>query len=386
MRRGYLESGKKHECFGCEACKQVCPEQCLELQISFNGFLYPEIDKSRCLDCGLCKKVCPYDCVDDMLEISTEQEVYAARSKREDIRNQSTSGGVFTELATPILNNGGVIFGVVLSKEFEVFHKSADCIDQLAEMRGSKYVQSRINNVFYEAKTFLESGTKVLFSGTPCQIAALKTYLGKKYEELVTVDFICHGVLAPRVAAYHIKSLEKKYRSKAISVKFRDKSQGWKKSMAFSIEFQNGEIYYGRGKKDRFFNMFLSNYDLRECCYACPFTSPERVGDITMGDFWGIDKSKPHLFDDKGHSVILINSLKGKKCFAESSQLLFFEKANIEDTSQAKLRHPTKPDVWRDYYLSSVKKWGLEYTVEMFAKPRPLWKKGLRYVQRKLRS
>lgn len=386
MRQGYLETGKKQECFGCEACTQVCPQQCIELQHSFNGFLYPVIDMERCSNCGLCREVCPYDGAKDMLGARAKQEVYAARSKKEEVREQSTSGGVFTELAVPILEKGGVVFGVVLSQDFEVFHKSAESMEQLEEMRGSKYVQSRIKETYKEAKAFLEKRRKVLFSGTPCQIAALRTYLGKDYDELLTVDLICHGVLAPEVATYHIKSLERQYHSKAVRVRFRDKGHGWKKSMAFAVEFENGDSYYGNGKKDRFFNMFLSNYDLRECCYACPFTSPKRVGDITLGDFWGIEKTKPGLFDDKGHSVVLVNTDKGRKCFAESSERMFCEKANIEDTFQAKLRHPTEPDIWRKYYLRSIRKRGLEKTVESFARPRPLWKKGLRYFQRKLRS
>lgn len=386
MSRGFLDTGRKAECFGCEACRHVCPQQCIEMEYSFNGFLYPVIDEERCSDCDLCREVCPYDGAKDMLGARAKQEVYAARSKKEEVRERSTSGGVFTELAVPILEKGGVVFGVVLTRDWEVLHRTADSLDQLEAMRGSKYVQSRIMETYKEAKTFLEDGKKVLFSGTPCQIAGLRMYLGRDYDDLVTVDLICHGVLAPEVAAYHIKCLEKEYRSKAINVKFRDKTQGWKKSMAFGVEFENGDNYYGNGKKDRFFNMLLSNYDLRECCYACPFTSPKRVGDITLGDLWGIEKTKPHLFDDKGHSVVLVNTDKGKMCFADSSERMFCEKANIEDTSQAKLRHPTEPDIWRKYYLRSIRKWGLERTVESFSRPRPLWKKGLRYIQRKLRS
>lgn len=385
MRQGYLETGKKQECFGCEACKQVCPEQCIELQYSFNRFWYPVIDLEQCSNCDLCREVCPYDRVKDLLGARAEQEVYVATSKKEEVREQSSSGGIFTELAVSILEKGGVVFGVVLSHDFKVFHKFAESIEQMEEMRGSKYVQSRIMETYKEAKAFLDGEKKVLFSGTPCQIAALRTYLGKEYEGLVTVDLICHGVLAPEVATYHIKSLERQYRSRAIRVRFRDKRQGWRKSIAFGVEFENGASYYGRGKKDRFFNMFLSNYDLRECCYACPFTSTERVGDITLGDFWGIDKTKPDLFDDKGHSVVLVNTDKGRKCFAESSERMFYETANIKDTFQAKLQHPTEPDIWRNYYLKSIKKWGLERTIESFSRPRPLWKKGLRYFQRKLR-
>jgi coenzyme F420-reducing hydrogenase beta subunit len=384
MKTGYLVTGRTQECFGCEACKQVCPQQCIELQYSFNGFLYPVIDMDRCTNCDLCRKVCPYEGAKGMLSLCADQEVYAARSKNEEVRKQSTSGGVFTELAEPILEKGGVVFGVILSQDFAVFHISAENMSQTAEMRGSKYVQSQIRETYKESKACLEKRKKVLFSGTPCQIAGLRSFLGKDYDELLTVDLICHGVLAPEIATYHIKSLEKQYRSKVARVRFRDKRHGWKQSMAFGADFENGEVYYGSGKNDRFFNMFMSNYDLRDCCYECPFTSPKRVGDITLGDFWGIDKTMPHLFDNKGHSVILVNSESGRKCFSESSQRMFYEKANLDDTSQPKLRHPTEPDIWRKYYLRSLKKRGFEKTIDMFTRPRPLWMKGLRYFQRKI--
>lgn len=386
MRPGYLEAGKKYECFGCEACIQACPQGCIELQCSFNGFWYPVIDVERCSNCGLCRQVCPHNSIEDVLGACGEREVYAACSKKDAVRAQSSSGGVFIELSVPVLEEGGVVFGAVLTHDFKVIHKAARSIDQLEEMRGSKYVQSRIRETYKEAKAFLENGKRVLFSGTPCQVAGLRTYLGRDYDELLTVDLICHGVLSPEVASYHIKSLEKEYQAKAINVTFRDKKLGWKKSMAFGVEFENGTSYYGNGKKDRFYSMLLSNYDLRECCYVCPFTSLMRVGDITLGDFWGIDKSKPHLFDDKGHNVVLVNSEKGSKYFAEVSQRVFFEKADIGETSQPKLQHPTEPDIWRKYYLRSVRNRGLERTVELFSQPRPLWKKGLRYMQRKLRS
>jgi coenzyme F420-reducing hydrogenase beta subunit len=293
---------------------------------------------------------------------------------------------MFTELATPVLKEGGVVFGAVLTDDFSVIHQAATSTDQLAPMRGSKYVQSRVGQTYKEAKDHLSQGRPVLFSGTPCQIAGLKTLLGKNYENLTTVDLICHGVLSPDVAIYHIKTLEKEFGSKAVKVKFRDKQRGWKKSKAFNIEFKNGQNYFRAGKEDKFYNMFLSNYDLRECCYSCPFTSPARVSDITLGDFWGIEKSKPHLFDDKGHSLVLLNTTKGEKYFTKISAKLFYEEAGLEQSEQQKLEHPTEPDIWRKIFLKSIQKRGFEQTIEYFSKPRPLWKKGIRYFQRKLRK
>ena len=386
MQKMFLETGAKGDCFGCETCLQVCPCNCMKLEYSFNKFWYPVVDHNKCNECGLCRQVCPFPNVKEMLFDFKQQDVYAACSKNENVRLNSTSGGIFTELSIPILQEGGVVFGAVLTSDFQVEHKSAKSIAQLEKLRGSKYVQSRIGQTYGEAKSYLENGTSVLFSGTPCQIAGLRKYLRRDYDKLITVDIICHGVLSPDIATYHIKDLEKQYGSKAAKVKFRDKRQGWKKSCSFSIEFENGEVYCKREKNDRFYSMFFGNYDLRESCYSCPFTSPDRVGDITLGDFWGIEKSKPHLFDDKGHSIVLVNSDKGKKYFAECLERIFCEKTNIEDTSQAKLQHPTEPDIWRKYYLRSIRKRGLEKTVDAFSRPRPLWKKGLRYTQRNLKA
>ena len=385
-QKGYLESGINSTCFGCEACVQVCPQNCIKLEYSFNRFWYPVIDVEKCNDCGLCKKVCPYDKTESILNISDAQAAYAARTRDNDILSQSTSGGMFTELAKPVLKEGGVVFGAVLTDDFKVIHRSAANIGQLAPMRGSKYVQSRIGQTYKEAKEYLEKGRPVLFTGTPCQIAGLTTFLGKNYDNLTTVDVICHGVLSSDVAAYHIKALEQEFRTRATKVKFRNKQHGWKKSLAFTVDFENGARYCRGGKEDRFFNMFLSNYDLRECCYACPFTRTTRPGDITLGDFWGLEKTKPHLFDDKGYSFILLNRSKGKKLFSKITDKIFYEITAIEQCNQPNLQSPTEPDIWRNSFLKSIKKRGFEQTIEYFYKPRPLWKKGIRYFQRRLKK
>lgn len=386
MAQGYLDTHRQDTCFGCEACKQVCPQGCIELEYTLNGFWYPAIDDRRCSHCDLCRTVCPYNAMMDFFPVHEQQEVYAACSKRDEVRQDSTSGGVFTELSEPILEQGGIVFGAVLTHERHVMHRAALGVAQLAEMRGSKYVQSRIADTYTAAETYLKNGKAVLFSGTPCQIAGLRAYLRHDYPRLITVDIICHGVVAPAVAIYHIRRLEQEYASRAVTIKFRDKREGWKRSGAFGVQFENGDNYWRCGKKDRFYSMFFGNYDLRESCYVCPFASPRRVGDITLGDFWGIENAKPHLFDDKGHNVVLANSEKGRRYFAAIAERIFFETADIDATVQAKLRHPTEPDIWRNFYLRSVKKRGLEDTIELFFRPRPLWKKGIRYIQRRLKS
>jgi coenzyme F420-reducing hydrogenase beta subunit len=344
------------------------------------------VDAEKCTHCDLCKKVCPYEKIESILSLNDEPTAYAARTKDDDILSQSTSGGIFTELAIPVLKEGGIVFGSVLTDDFNVIHQAAANTEQLAAMRGSKYVQSRIGGTYEEAKYYLENDRPVLFSGTPCQIAGLTTFLGKNYDNLTTVDIICHGVLSPDVAIYHIRALEQEFGARAAKVKFRDKQQGWEKSCSFSVDFENGQKYFRGGKQDRFFNMFFSNYDLRECCYACPFTRTTRVGDITLGDFWGLENTKPHLFDDKGYSLVLVNRPNGKRLFSKITENIFYEKASVAESNQPKLKHPTEPDIWRGLFLKSIHKRGFEQTIEYFSKPRPLWKKGIRYLHRRLKK
>ena len=206
----YLQSEIQNTCFGCEACVQICPEKCITLKVTCNGFWYPIIDGEKCTDCDLCKKVCPYEKIESILKERITKS-YAARTKDNAVLQQSTSGGIFTELSMPIFDKGGVVFGAVLTDDFIVVHQAAQHINQLEKMRGSKYVQSRIGETYKETEAYLKKGIQVLFSGTPCQIAGLRTYLGKGWDNLTTVDVICHGVLAPDVAVYHVKALEREF-------------------------------------------------------------------------------------------------------------------------------------------------------------------------------
>jgi len=349
---------------------------------SFNGFWYPVIDRTFCNDCNLCREVCPWGHEESLLPSDAQPVVYAARTTDSIILSESTSGGIFTELSLPVIEAGGVVYGAVLNADWRVLHVSAEKVAQLKEMRGSKYVQSAIGETYKEALAFLKNGRPVLFSGTPCQVAGLRSFLNRDFDNLYTVDLICHGVLAPYVLQCHVAALERENNSRALRVSFRDKRNGWKKSESFSVTFENGSEYLRGGKDDRFYNMFLSNYDLRECCYQCPFTSISRVSDITLGDFWGIEKSKPHLFDDRGYSMVLLNTRKGERQFHEISKRIVSVKSQVVDSDQPNLRKPTEPDIWRTRYLRSVRSHGLDYAIEHFSKPRPLWKKGIRYFQR----
>ena len=322
-----LDIKDKKDCCGCEACVQRCPKSCITMREDNEGFLYPEIDKDICIDCGLCEKVCP---VINQAEERKPLAVYAAKHRDEQIRMASSSGGVFTAIAECVIDEGGVVFGARFNQDWDVVHSYTETKGGLAAFRRSKYVQSRIGESYKEAESFLKSGRKVLFAGTPCQVAGLKCFLRKEYVNLLTVDFICHGVPSPGVWKQYLKkeiarqcdrentvsshsTHEKNVRIESIS--FRDKRFGWKKyNFVLTFSTTSGE---GRKKsvlfseplnKNIFLQGFLSNLYLRPSCHSCPVRGFRSQSDMTIGDFWGVQKVLPEFDDDKGISVMLVHS------------------------------------------------------------------------------
>lgn len=327
----HIEDKKK--CCGCNACVQRCPKQCIITQEDEEGFLYPIVDKEACIDCGLCEKICP---VLNQGEERQPLEVYAAYNKNEEIRMQSSSGGIFTALAEQIIQEGGVVFGARFNEDWEVIHDYTETAEGLSVFRGSKYVQSRIGNTFNQAEQFLKQGRKVLFSGTPCQIAGLKLYLQKECENLWTVDFICHGVPSPGIWRKYLEELIARQGNQKNSVlshfkpiilnsirdisciEFRNKRLGWKKysfTLTFSVPDGHGEkntvLFSEPYNKNVFMKGFQADLYLRPSCYACPSKCLKSGSDITIGDYWGIQNVMPDMDDDKGMSCYLINSEKG---------------------------------------------------------------------------
>ena len=298
----------KYDCCGCEACAQRCTQNAIKMVRDKEGFLYPEIDMHICTDCGLCEKVCP-------LLNQNEQKVpivtYAAQNKNEAIRIQSSSGGIFTLLATAIVKNGGIVFGAKFNEQWEVVHNSAETIEDLAKFRGSKYVQSRIKDNYIKVEQFLKQGRQVLFSGTPCQIAGLKRYLIKDYQNLICIDIICHGVPSPMVWRQYIKAQDN---AQISQISMRDKTNGWK-LFGMKIVSEENTICNETLQENLFLKVFLKNLCLRPSCYKCSTLSGKSNSDITIADFWGIQHIHPEFDDDKGCNLVLINSEKGLNFF-----------------------------------------------------------------------
>lgn len=333
-----IEIQDKHKCCGCEACVQICPKQCISFIEDEEGFHYPHIDKTICIDCGLCDNVCP---VINQSESHIPPKVYAAKNTNEEELQKSSSGGIFILLANEMLRQDGVVFGVKFNEKWEVVHDYAETEEEVQAFMGSKYVQSRIGNTYAQAKEFLKQGRKVLYTGTSCQIAGLKNFLRKDYENLLTVDVICHGVPSPKAWRKYIDEIKENARkgknsvssplihsiSKADasnvqieSISFRDKRTSWKKfSFALTLAKTSAD-----GKKntvslshifneDPYMQLFLRNLILRPSCYQCPAKNGKSQSDLTIADFWGIEKCYPNFDDERGVGLMMVNNEKGNQ-------------------------------------------------------------------------
>lgn len=367
-------------CSGCNACNSICPKSAITMETNYEGFLYPVIDSKNCIKCGLCEKVCPsLDPINKNVENTT---AFAVINKNEIIRSDSSSGGVFTALAEEIINNKGIVFGAKFADDFSVIHSWTDNLEGLADFRGSKYLQSIIGNAYKECKNFLESGNKVLFTGTPCQIQGLLKYLNKEYDNLITVDFICHGVPSPLLWTKYIKFREKKSASRTLKTAFRRKNDGWKLySVLFT--FANNTEYRASLKKDPYMQMFLKDIALRESCYQCSCRGIERPSDITIADFWGIQNIFPELDDDKGISLVLFHSHNGKEllntvlkeCVSKEVQMDLCIKYN-----PAIINSPKRPKQRDSFYLDLAKK-NINKIIYKYVVT-PVWLRSYRFIRR----
>lgn len=308
-----IEIRDKQECCGCGACVQKCPRQCIEEVEDTEGFMYPRVDKTRCIDCSLCEKVCP---VINQNPESKPLKVLAGWNRDEKVRMESSSGGIFTLLAEQTIDRGGIVFGARFDENWNVVHSYTECMEGLAAFRGSKYVQSRIGAAFRQAEKFLQQGRQVLFTGTSCQIAGLHRFLGKEYDNLFSMDIVCHGVPSPGVWKKYLEKLvaDLSPDSRISGIYFRDKCTGWKEfSFSVHLSSQGKTIQYSeKFYRNKYMRGFLANLYLRPACYRCPSKSGKSGADITLADFWGVEHMMPRLDDDKGTGLILVNTAKGK--------------------------------------------------------------------------
>ncbi len=347
---------EKQNCTGCMACKQICPHNAIEIIMDNNGFEYP-VRTEECVQCGLCTKICP-SLSDTLNEEKFSQIVFACRSKNKDVILKSASGGAFTTIVQAYCDNNYAIFGVEYDETCSPHHSYVLDKKLIDKYRKSKYVQSSVGNSYKDAKKMLEEGRKVLFTGTPCQIAGLKNFLNKEYDNLLTVDIVCHGVPNKQTLKKYLQYMEDKYKSKVKAISFREKiykNKEWD-SKCIKIEFENNKTIIENIRKNLFLRGFHSQLFYRESCYNCKYANPKRISDITIADCWGIGHIYPDWNVHEGVSMVVINSEKGQKLLPTFEKECECLKLDIEFAKKenARFREPTKMNPKREFFFSNI--------------------------------
>lgn len=324
---GRIQLVETKRCTGCSACSSVCPTGSVTMREDKEGFLQPQIEKSSCIMCHKCEQTCPI-LNKNITRCVFETKAYAAFNKDSTVRLKSSSGGIFYALAKWIIDNKGVVFGARFDEKWDVVHSYAETIEEVIPLMGSKYVQSRIGDAYKQVKSYIDNDRWVLFSGTPCQIAGLISFLKHDYNKLVLVDLACHGVPSPGVWRSYLKGV--KNSGLITSINFRDKTNGWI-GYGISIKRDNEIVDLESHEENVFLRGFLKDVYLRNSCYDCKYRSFHRDSDITLADYWGVKEVFPEMFDNKGTSIVLIHSEKGSRVLSEIEQDLILAEQNIKD-------------------------------------------------------
>lgn len=351
MKQHMIHLAAAVDCTACAACVSACPKQCISMREDREGFLQPKIDTTLCIECHKCEKVCP---ILNPIAIPNdfETKAYAAINKDNEVRAQSSSGGVFFPLAQWVINQGGVVFGARWNDKWEVVHDYAEDIEGVKAFMRSKYVQSVVGDTLKQAKVFLEAGRWVLYSGTPCQIGGLKAYLGKEYDKLVTVDLICHGVPSPGVWRSYLKDYHKG--ETILDINFRDKRKGWLDFLNEVTTTTTTTTYRVKTLKHPYMNGFLYDVYLRRSCYNCVFRKYHRASDLTTADYWGVNNVYPDMFDNKGTSILFTHTKKGLQILNQIIDLFLLREQDSSKAIQynpSMIKNPPMPEGRSSYLM-----------------------------------
>ena len=333
----------KNQCCGCNACEMVCGKKAITMIEDEYGFRFPQIDTDKCVGCGSCLKVC---CINNEAELRKPETVYAASYKNKDISAKSASGGIFAALAKQVLAKGGIVFGSAYTEQFDVEVVPIEKIEDLPKLQGSKYVQSSMNSSFLKIKSELQTGRTVLFCGVPCQVEALKRYLGRSYENLLLVDIVCHGVPSNRMLKDYLSFLADKKKMEIQSIQFRTKTKGQNVygEIAYRQVSHTGEIAYRQepliSYKSSYYKLFLNCQTFRDSCYHCKFAGTQRPGDISLCDYWGVEDVHPDFVKAvekeglAGISAVMLNTNVGKDFFERVKQEFALKESTVEQVAK----------------------------------------------------
>ena len=372
------------DCCGCSACASICPHDAISMKPDTLGFLYPKVDMEKCINCGLCENVCSFNSHYDKTDNLTKPDAYAVRHKDINEIEKSRSGAAFIAISDYIIEQGGVVYGAGYTGHFRVIHKRARTKEERDEFRGSKYVQSDMNTIFRQVKQDLKNGLLVLFSGTPCQTSGLSSYIGKKLrDKLFLIDIVCHGVPGPYLWRDYISYLEKKKDSSICEVNFRDKQKfGWtahKETFRFA---NGGNVSEGN---TWYTYMFYQHIMFRHSCGKCHFCNVTRPSDITLADFWGWEKTDSQFNkDDKGVSLVLVNTSKGCELFEKIKERVELRKAEIENCLQSNLQHRSVIHPQRMTFEKEYDAYGFKHVYYKYGNVG--WKYKLKTLLRKIKS
>lgn len=376
MRNFIYHDKPKELCYGCRACEQICPHKAIRMRSDEEGFIYPIIDCAICVDCGLCEAVCPtQDSNRDKVLHAVPAICYAAWNKNLQERMQSTSGGMFFLLARGFINKGGVVYGVAMDQELMAKHVRTATEEQLQALLGSKYMQSDTGDTFSRVKADLKAGMQVLYSGTPCQVAGLRSYLMKDYDNLYTVDLVCHGTPSPMIFREHVNYLEAQDHSKIVSYSFRYKRKtGWTPYISYQLE--NGKRKVRMLGEDFYAQCFYASYLHRKSCYLCEYSQSKRAGDVTLSDFWGSELSSKRLKRARkfGYNMVMCNTKKGLQLLEgvkDETEMIACDIA-VAIKGDIRLREAEKEPALRQRIYTDFRANGYGYIANHYSRKMPL--------------
>lgn len=358
------------DCCGCTACESICSHNAITMRADDEGFLHPFIDNEICVDCKLCEKVCPILKRDATERVKSYKEIYAGRLKDAELLHLSSSGGAFYALAKATIEAGGVVFGAEYNSNCEVIHGVATTLEECAKFRGSKYVQSNISGIYSKVKFFLNKDIPVLFSGTPCQVAGLKLYLRKDFDKLITMDLVCHAVPSPLIFKDYKAFVEKKLNKRLIAINMRDKEvREWLEPFSNRFQFDNGDEMVDPEGVIGWNTILFTKLIDRPSCHKCRFANFDRMGDVTVADFWDYSNKRPDLRDNRGTSLVIVNTEKGIDILSRIKEYFEIFPISEDEARQRNLETPTTEGKDRNAFWAYYYKHGFEKSCQKFFVP-----------------